>query len=763
MTPTPVKSSSVGLSVRHSPSHDMDKGEEEMVNRRVSFGMNAKSKEEKRMDYPTQKKRRREHDVHDTVFMTGDMETMISKIIKKMMMQKPKSTSTRTSAPGIHIEEVTSSMRVWEASMPALETRIQTIETATVGEMKGDLRQIRDQLKTTNIDEERLNTIRMTHEKFGEWKEEMERKMNSVKLRGINKSPRSMQEVAELNDRVRLMKRRVEGIDQEFKRDFERVETEYKEGNAHIAREVQELRNSVNTRINQVCEQIQYEKLGHQKLHGETSNKTKDSLGKIQRQMEVMTRKVEESAKAYEVQVQMQRQEEWLKELDTITDNMKEHFTKDNAKLEEWILQVERRVDQRPHVSVQESKTRRGDEALEEQRVSRMQNLADQVRKTEKTFHQSVEEQQMVQKEVTRACSEVQAMEKRMQAQVTEITTLVAETVRNHGNKMHEMSVASEDLMARVESQERVATRVLENAQDLMPKMQDLAKECRAAVLTIREQDTRPKETGHQQMFTKENVRKFEEQLHSITENGGKLEKEIQGVQQKLVHVQEVIQSERAEVAQVREQIRKIQQGCSDRFEDNAKRIDSTAQQGQTEMLEIRQRVQGQIQEAQRQMQTSWDLKLTEVQRGMKEQMGSQYEQVLKEFTATGDLHSIRTKLQRVDEMLAQAAASPKHGPSPGIGETRGADEVRKEFVEVLERRDEHTKWNFDHLKEHIRAGEEELQRNMDLLADKVQQVCTSEGRREVDKEAWLGRTFGSTQPRPSCESQHKKDSARAA
>ena len=208
----------------------------------------------------------------------------------------------------------------------------------------------------------------------------------------------------------------------------------------------------MNTRINQVCEQIQYEKLGHQKLHGETSNKTKDSLGKIQRQMEVMTRKVEESAKAYEVQVQMQRQEEWLKELDTITDNMKEHFTKDNAKLEEWILQVEWRVDQRPHVSVEESKTRRGDEALEEQRVSRMQNLADQVRKTEKTFHQSVGEQQKVQKEVTRACSDVQAMEKRMQARVTEITTLVAETVRDHGNKMHEMSVASEDLMARVES-----------------------------------------------------------------------------------------------------------------------------------------------------------------------------------------------------------------------------------------------------------------------------------------------------------------------
>ena len=243
--------------------------------------------------------------------------------------------------------------------------------------------------------------------------------------------------------------------------------------------------NSVNTRSNQVCEQIQEKKLGHQKLHGETSNKTKDSFGKIQRQMEVMTRKVEESAKAYEVQVQPQRQEEWLKELDTITDNMKEHFTKDNAKLEEWILQVERRADQRPHVSVGESKTRRGDETLEEQRVSRMQSLADQVRKTEQTFHQSVGEQQKVQKEVTRASSEFQAMEKQMQTQVTEITALVAKTVLDHGNKMHEMSVASEDLMARVESQERVAIRVLENAQDLMPKMQDLAKECRAAVLAI--------------------------------------------------------------------------------------------------------------------------------------------------------------------------------------------------------------------------------------------------------------------------------------
>ena len=209
----------------------------------------------------------------------------MSKIIKKMMMRKPKSTSTRTSAPGIHMEEVTSSMRVWEASMRALETRVQTIETATVEEMEGDLRQIRDHLKTTNIDEERLNTIKMPNEKFGEWKEEMERKMNSVKqevdqLRRINKSPRSMQEVARLKDQVRLMKRRVEGIDQEFKRDFERVESEYKEGNAHIVREVQELQNSVNTRINQVCAQIQDEKLGHQKLHGETSNKTNDSLGK---------------------------------------------------------------------------------------------------------------------------------------------------------------------------------------------------------------------------------------------------------------------------------------------------------------------------------------------------------------------------------------------------------------------------------------------------------------------------------------------------
>ena len=88
-------------------------------------------------------------------------------------------------------------------------------------------------------------------------------------------------------------------------------------------------------------------------------------------------------------------------------------------------------------------------------------------------------------------------------------------------------------------------------------------------------------------------------------------------MQQKLVHAQEVIQSERAEVAQVREQIKNMQQECSDRFDDNAKRIDSTTQQGKTEMLEIRQRVQGRIQEAQRQMQTSWDLKLTEVQRGM--------------------------------------------------------------------------------------------------------------------------------------------------
>ena len=76
---------------------------------------------------------------------------------------------------------------------------------------------------------------------------------------------------------------------------------------------------------------------------------------------------------------------------------------------------------------------------------------------------------------------------------------------------MHEMSVASEDLMARVESQERVATRVLENAQDLMPKMQGWGKECRAAVLTIQEHDTRPKETGHQHMFTKEYVPKFED------------------------------------------------------------------------------------------------------------------------------------------------------------------------------------------------------------------------------------------------------------
>ena len=179
--------------------------------------------------------------------------------------------------------------------------------------MKGDLRQIRDQSKTTNINEERFNTIKMTHEKFGEWKEEMERKMNSVKqevdqLRRINKSPRSMQEVAELNDQVGLMKRRVEGIDQEFKRDFERVETVFKEGHAHIALEVQECGNSVNTRINQVCEQIPYDTLGHPKVQGETSNKTKDSLGKIQSQMEVMTRKVEESAKAYEVQVQMQQQ-----------------------------------------------------------------------------------------------------------------------------------------------------------------------------------------------------------------------------------------------------------------------------------------------------------------------------------------------------------------------------------------------------------------------------------------------------------------------
>ena len=291
--------------------------------------------------------------------------------------------------------------------------------------------------------------------------------------------------------------------------------------------------------------------------------------------------------------------------MDTISNSMKEYLTKDNAKLEEWILQVERRVDQRPHVSLEESKTRRDNEASEEQRVSRMQNLADQVRNPEKIFHQAVEEQQKVQKESTGACSEVQSMEKRMQAQVKEITTLVEETVCDHGNKMHEMSMAVEDLMARVEGQEGVAARVLENAQDLMPKMQDLAKECKAAVLTIREHDTRPKETGHHQMFTKEYVQKFEEQLRSVRKNAGKLEKEIQGMQQKLVHAQEVIQTERAEVAQVREQITNTQQGCSGRLDSNAKRIDSAVLQGKTEVLEIGQRVPQQIKEAQRQMQTS--------------------------------------------------------------------------------------------------------------------------------------------------------------
>ena len=105
------------LSVRHSPSHDMDKDEEETVNCRVSFRVSEKFKGEKRMDYQTQKKRRREHDVHDTVYMTEDMETMISTIIRKMMMRKRKSTSTRKSTPGIHMEEVRSSMRVCEASM----------------------------------------------------------------------------------------------------------------------------------------------------------------------------------------------------------------------------------------------------------------------------------------------------------------------------------------------------------------------------------------------------------------------------------------------------------------------------------------------------------------------------------------------------------------------------------------------------------------------------------------------------------------------
>ena len=85
---------------------------------------------------------------------------------------------------------------------------------------------------------------------------------------------------------------------------------------------------------------------------------------------------------------------------------------------------------------------------------------------------------------------------------------------------------------------------------------------------------------------------------------------------------------------------------------------------------------------------------------------------------------------------------------------------MRKEFVEVLERRDEHTKQKFDQTKEHIGAGEKQLQQNMDLLADKVQQVCTAEGRRDVDTEAgWEEHSGRHNHGRHTSQ----KDSTRAA
>ena len=92
----------------------------------------------------------------------------------------------------------------------------------------------------------------------------------------------------------------------------------------------------------------------------------------LHHKLDIVYRKIQGAAKEQEVEYHLQRQEDWLKYLDKVTDSIREQIAEENTSIEDCIMRIERRVDLRPQAEPNDEGPRSSDQGQDTRREERM-------------------------------------------------------------------------------------------------------------------------------------------------------------------------------------------------------------------------------------------------------------------------------------------------------------------------------------------------------------------------------------------------------
>ena len=98
----------------------------------------------------------------------------------------------------------------------------------------------------------------------------------------------------------------------------------------------------------------------------------------LHHKLDIVDRKIQCATKAQEVEYRLQRQEEWLKDLDKVMDGIKEQIAKENTSMVDCIMRIERQIDLRPQAEANDDGPRRSDQGHDTRREERMQKYLEQ-------------------------------------------------------------------------------------------------------------------------------------------------------------------------------------------------------------------------------------------------------------------------------------------------------------------------------------------------------------------------------------------------
>ena len=137
-------------------------------------------------------------------------------------------------------------------------------------------------------------------------------------------------------------------------------------------------KSEMGNEINQLKEQVNADRIEQGRGRVEMSNKNKEALSMLHHKLDTVDRKIQGAAKAQQVEYRLQRREDWLKDLDKVTDSIKEQIAKENTNMEDSIMRIARRIDLPPQAEANNEGPWRSDQGHDTRREERMRKYLEQ-------------------------------------------------------------------------------------------------------------------------------------------------------------------------------------------------------------------------------------------------------------------------------------------------------------------------------------------------------------------------------------------------